>query len=136
MGFRRFAPVHAGFIVMHGVVTIVEEQLVQEPNKISRMIEGGFLIGVDMLNIIEDKHAEKPNLLRNHDKQQRLFPIDNKCYGNPCGQQNILRDAVPEIAAIFLPLSFQVIANRFLLVITADGRMSSSIRRLLCSVSR
>ena len=72
-----------GFLVMYGVIAVVEQHSVQEPKKISRMIPLGLFIGVNVLHKIKNENAEKAYLLWDHHKEQCFFPIDDECHRDP-----------------------------------------------------
>ena len=131
MCFPRFAPVHPGFFVMDSVEAVIEEQCIQETQKISRVVPFRFLICMYVLNVIENEHGKKSDLLRNDDEKKRFFPVYNESYSDPKSQDSILSQTKPEISTIFRPLMLEVIANGLLLMVTADHRVSKQHEQMI-----
>src|ERR1700676_2456103 len=99
-----FAPMNAGRFVVNRMVAIVEQRQVDQTHKITGMVVGRFFIGMDMLNVIENQHAEQRNLMRDHDEQNGLLPIQNKdCHGVVESQTNVLGSGKIEFWAVAAP---------------------------------
>src|ERR1700687_2315234 len=89
---------------MSSVIAVVEEQGIEyRRNEISRVVPGAVLVGLDVLYVIEDLNHEKRDLLRQHVEEQRLAPIEHQHHCHEAEEYEVLADAKPECAAIFLP---------------------------------
>ena len=74
-----------------------------------------------VLQVVEDQHRKEAHLLWNHDEKQRLLPVQPKAETYEGHQHDVLGDAEPEGPALAAPQPLEVVMDRPLLVITADG---------------
>ena len=112
-------------LVMNGMVAVVEEHDVEHrSDKIARVIPLRFLVSMNMLDVIEEQNAEQRELLWQDNKEQRFLPADHKCRRPPEHEQHILRKREIEPRTVCLMLHDEIVADRLLLKITADRRIS------------
>src|SRR5437899_3018628 len=76
---RRLAPVNSGAFMVHGMIPVIEEHLIEKAHEVARMIQIRFLIGMNMLYVIKNQNAEERNLMGNCNKDECFFPIEIKC---------------------------------------------------------
>ena len=69
----------AGFVVMGGMIAVVEHHKVGEPTgEVAGMVVGGLLVCVDVLNIVKDHDDKECYLLGDDDEENGFTPIQQE----------------------------------------------------------
>src|ERR1017187_9734222 len=84
-----------------------------------------------MLNVVENQHGKESDLLRYDDEENRFFPVDDKSCRDPESEDRILAHEVPEESSVGSPLVLEIIADGFLLIVTADSRVSKQHEQVI-----
>jgi len=114
----------AGFVVMCRMVAIVEQhKICKAADEITGMVIVGFFVGMDMLDIIEKHNDEQGHLLGSHYIEQGFAPIQDKGNDDQKAEGKILQEGQVKFIPFIFVQAFQVVHDRALLKIAADGRI-------------
>jgi hypothetical protein len=115
------------------MIAVVEHHKVGEPaGEVAGMVVGGLLVCVDVLDIVKDHDDKECYLLGDDDKEKGFTPIQQEGDDDKEAEYQVLGEGQVEFISFILIKTAEMVHDRALLEIAADGRVGEEGQDIVC----